>query len=252
MIVIGAGRIGTGLQANAESRGLPVSLVERSSGWEALDRAAGDAVLVAVRNDDLRSVIPRIPVHRRDDLVFVQNGAVREVLAEHGLGHATRGVLYVLAAHRHAPPIPGGTNVFSGPRAAVTCEWLGSIGLPSEAVERSAFTEFELEKLLWLACNGPLCQSHAVPVGTVAGAHRVELEALVHELAPIGRATWGAVAETEQIIARMVKYSKSIPDYQASVKEWPWRNGWLRQQARTQRIPTPIHDALLAEIGYPG
>jgi ketopantoate reductase len=252
MIVIGAGRIGTGLQANAEARGLAISLVERASGWEALDRPAGEPVMVAVRNEHLSEVLARVPAHRRVDLVFVQNGAVRDELAHRKMAEATRGILYVLAARRHAPPIPGGINVFSGPRAEATAAWLGTAGLPSEAVDRPAFAEFEFEKLLWLATNGPLCQEHAVPVGIVATEHRDALDALVRELAPIGRATWGVQADPDRLIERIVAYSLAIPDYAASVKEWPWRNGWLRQQARTHRIPTPLHDRLLAQIGHPG
>lgn len=249
MIVIGAGRVGSGLETSAKAHGLPMTLIDRTTGWATLDAPAGDPVMLAVRNDDLREILPRIPIHRRDDLVFVQNGAIRELLASEGLAGATRGVLYVLAARRGESPTPGGNNVFSGPRASAVASWLGQIGLPSEAVDAAAFAEVEVEKLLWLACNGVLCEVHAATVGGIADGHRPELETLVRELAPVGRAAWGVRADERWLVDRMVAYSRAIPEYRASVKEWPWRNGWLRAQAAQHGLPTPIHDALLARLG---
>ena len=251
MIVIGAGRVGSGLETSAKAHGLPMTLIDRTTGWATLDAPAGDPVMLAVRNDDLREILPRIPIHRRDDLVFVQNGAIRELLDGGPRAWRARPA----ACCTSSPPDEGSRR----PPAGTMCSpvrgpprWRrGSvrIGLPSEAVDAAAFAEVELEKLLWLACNGVLCEVHAATVGGIADEHRPELETLVGELAPVGRAAWGVRADERWLVDRMVAYSRAIPEYRASVKEWPWRNGWLRAQAAQHGLPTPIHDALLARLG---
>ena len=68
-----------------------VKLIDRQRGWEALDAVAGKPIIVATRNDDLAQVIARVPAHRQPDLVFVQNGMLRDFLADAGLATATRG-----------------------------------------------------------------------------------------------------------------------------------------------------------------
>lgn len=222
-----------------------------AAGADALDMPNGDPVLLAVRNDDLRGIIAAVPVHRRHDLVFLQNGAIRELLTEHGLGGASRGLLYVLAASRDADLVVGGRSVFGGPHGAEVARWFGSLGVSSESTDPARFALFELEKLLWLAIMGPLCESFSMSVGDVAADHREDIAALVRELAPVLRATWGVDPDHEWLVGRIVAYSSAIAGYRASVKEWPWRNGWLQQHARRLKMPTERHDALLTALVSP-
>lgn len=249
MIVIGAGRVGSSLQALAAQRSVPCVLLDRAAlkGRPSdLEAPNGDPVLLAVRNDDLDSVIASIPAHRRHDLVFLQNGAIRELLTEHGLPSASRGVLYLLAAERSGPISSPGRSVFTGPHASTVARWFFSLGLPSESVDHARFALYEMEKLLWLAIMGPLCEKTGQSVSEVAREHRDEIAALVAELSPVLRASWGVDPEQEWIVDRIVDYSTGLGSYRASVKEWRWRNGWLRDRARRFRKLTPLHDALIA------
>lgn len=251
MIVVGGGRIGLALKERSEAVGQPVALVDRDGGDEAWSGPPGVPVVLAVRNDDLEAVLARVPAARHPDLVVVQNGALREFLLARQLGRVTRGLLYVMVARRGDPPVAGGASFFSGPHADRMVRWFYDLGLPAEALDGSRFPIYELEKLLWLAAHGPLCAALGATVGEVATTHRGELAPLVAELARIGRAAWGVEPDPDWLLERLVAYSRAIPDYRASVKEWPWRNGWLDAQARRFGLPTPLHHAWLDRAGHP-
>lgn len=238
MVVIGAGRIGRALGQGAV-------LIDRDRGWEALDADAGDPVVLAVRTHDLPAVARRVPPHRRPDLVVVQNGAVRDLLGSLGLERCTRGVLYVLVPGKGDPVVAARTSFFTGPHADAMARAFENRRLPAEAVAWPRFTVYEFEKLVWLAVNGLLCDRHGATVGEVATRHRDEHDALVRELAPVGRAAWGVDPDVDWLAGRLRGWSEAIAGYRSSVKELPWRNGWLRDEARRFGLRTPLHDRLL-------
>ena len=244
MVVVGAGRIGMALHRGASR---DVVLVDRTSGWDALDAAPGEPVVLAVRPDDLDAVLTRIPARRRADLVFVQNGALRTFLAERGLSEVTRGVLYVLA--ERAGPVPiARTSFFFGPHAEHVAAIFSEADLPAVVVARETFAIHELEKLVWLAAHGPLCDALALPVGTVDDAVPGALAELTAELATVIAAAWN-MPVPDTVLEHGVAWSEEIPHYRASVKEWPWRTGWIEEQARRLGLPTPHHRRWLRAAG---
>ncbi len=245
MTVVGAGRVGLALRARAEARGAAVGLVDRAPS-PLLEGEPGRPILLAVRNDDLREVVGRVAPARRADLVALQNGALRELLAELGIPEATRGLLYFLVRARGAPVEPGSTSWLAGPHAEAVARWFGTLDLDARAISREAFTEVEFEKLLWLACLGPLCEAHEATVGEIVREHRTDLAELVEELAAVGAAAWGVTTPPQALLKGLVAYSETIPEYRASVKEWPYRNGWFRSQAQRLGWSLPRHDHWLA------
>lgn len=250
MVIIGAGRIGTALAARASERGVSVTLVGRDTGWEAIhDGVQGDPVWVATRNDDIAAVVARTPAYRKDDLVFVQNGAIRGLLRDLGVAGATRGLLYFAVASRGGPVHEGLVSPFCGPHALASARFLGSIGLKAHALDWGRFGYYEWEKLLWLALNGLLCTKHGCTVGEVAERHSDELRALVHELGIVARAALGVDAPTDFVVGRLIDYSRTIPGWSAAIKERTWRDGWLLAAARAHQVPTSQYDALCRELG---
>ena len=250
VIVIGAGRVGTALQARSAEINVPCALVGRDRGWEALEAPQGDPVVVAVRNDDLLDVVARVPRPRRSDLVFIQNGAVREHLRENALQRATRGLIYFAVSQPGDPITPGGTSWFSGDHGLAMSRWFGAMGLAAESVDWGRFSFYELQKMCWIAAFGPLCDRHQTPVGAIVSDHRDELQALVAELAAVGRAASGVDVPLPYLVDSLCDYSKTIPDYRASTKEWRWRNGWFVDTARRRGIDIPIQRELLTAIGF--
>jgi ketopantoate reductase len=244
MIVVGAGRIGTALQVRAHARGLDVTLVDRTSGWEALAGPPGAPILLAVRNADLSAVLAQVPRRRHEDLVFLQNGAIRELLAEHGLHHATRGVLYQWAAERGRDFVAARWSPLTGPHADALERWFLALDLPAESVHPMRFVVYEVEKLLWLTVFGWLCRAHQATVGEVAERCTSEVDALARELLPVTRAAWGIDLEAAWIVERLLVWSRAIPDFRASTSEDAWRGGWLQERARRYDVGTPMFDHL--------
>ncbi len=237
------------LQEASARKGVEVALVGRNSGWEALSGPAGRPVVVAVRNDDLEGVVEKVPGERRADLVFLQNGALRQWMHDRGLMTATRGILYLAVRERGGPIVDGGTSVFCGPHDHLMASWFGELGLGARTVDWAIFGARECEKLLWLSCFGILCELTGETVGGVAEKYQIILEELVRELQPVLRAAFGIEFPTDWMVARLMAYSMKIPDWRASVKEWSWRDGWFEAQARRFEIATPLHEELLKNIG---
>lgn len=249
MVIIGNGRVGGALHQAATAKGLDCSLVSRDDGWEAVEGPPGDPILLAVRNDDLLDVVANVPSNRQSDLVFIQNGAVRDFLSQNTLGACTRGLLFFAVPKRGAPISPGATSPFTGPHATAMARFLGQIGLQAQHVDWARFLAYEFEKLTWNTAFGLLCERFDSPVGQVMDDHMDVLDELVRELSHVGRAAMNVDLPHDYLMKRLCDYARSIEAYQGAVKDWRWRNGWFVTTARTRNIETPVHHRLLVEIG---
>lgn len=250
MIVIGAGRIGTALAERSAAAGIDCAVIDRERGWELLDGLMGTPILVAVRNDDLGRVIDRVPHDRRNDLVFVQNGAVREFLASRYLPHATRGILRFAVPTKGAPIEPGGENPFCGPHAYTVAEWFLAMGLDAKVVDWARFSASEVEKMIWLAAFGAMGDAYDEDVGTIATNRVGELAIVVEELRCVGRAVMGVDLDLDWLMKRLCAYSMSMPTYRAAVKEITWRNGWFLVRGGEYNVDQPAHKRLLQVAGH--
>jgi hypothetical protein len=205
--------------------------------------------MLTVRNDQLGQVLQKIPDHRKDDLVFIQNGAIRDWLLEHALGGCTRGILYFGVPSIGAAIQPGGVSPFCGPHARKMTHWLTSLDLKAQTMDWARFSASELEKIAWLCAFGLLCDRHDATVAKVLDHHQESLEALVEEIRQVGRAAMSVDLPLDYLMKRLTDYSRTIPQWRASVKEWSWRNGWIDQTAIRYRVDTPVHRQLVQEIG---
>lgn len=250
--IIGAGRIGAALAERARNADLPVDLITRTDGWEGL-RSSEGPVLVAVRNDGLGEVVERTPEPRRRDLVFVQNGAIRERLAELGVGDADRGLVYFLVASRGGPVVGGQASIFTGRLADEVAAWFRALGLAARAVDRATFPAYEWEKHVWIAAHGVLCPALAATVGEVGTTHRTQLMELVAEWAAVGEAEWGVRTPPDELVGRLTVYSAEIQDYRPTLKAFDDRNGWFVDAAARRGLPAGVHLRLVeqadAELG---
>ncbi|MGH1344549.1 MAG: ketopantoate reductase family protein [Nannocystales bacterium] len=248
MIIIGAGRVGGAIAQRAQDAGLEHTLVNRTDGWEAIE--GSDApIFVAVRNDDLATVLDKVPSAAHKRLVFTQNGMLRPWLAQRGLEDCTRGLLFFAVPSRGASLSPGGESPFVGPQAEAVADWLGNIEVPASTPGATAFAVTELEKLVWNCCFGLLCEHTDAPVGDVVAQHDPLLSRLADELLHLGMPAFGLdldEAAREALKERLRSYSRSIPDYRGAVKEWPWRNGWFVDAASAPGL----HEELLAKTGH--
>ncbi len=250
MLAIGSGRIGLALQRSAAEKGLPYRLIERTTGWDLLEEPAGEPILVLTRNDDLAAVLDRVPTERLSDLVFVQNGAMREFLASRYLPHATRGVLFFAVADRTSAIQVGANSPVCGHHAGYVSQWFTEAGLPSKGMDWARFSLYELEKMIWISTFGVLGDAYDKDVGTLAEHHPGEIAVLADELRTVGRAVMGVDVELDWLVNRMCTYSSKIPRFRAGVREFAWRNGWFVKKATEWGLPQALHLELLKKGGH--
>lgn len=206
--------------------------------------AAGPSIpiVVCTRNDDLDDVLAMVHPSRIPDLVLVQNGTVRGWLDRHGISGVTRGVLWVAVPKVGDPPVPGGTSVFWGPHAESVAGLLDAHGVDAAAVDEATFAREEAVKLAWICAVGLVGSATGARVGEISARHGEDVAALVRELHPVLDARMGLELSAEALVARVEAYSARIPHFPARVKEWPWRNGWVVDQARELGLSTALQD----------
>ncbi len=243
--VAGAGRIGGMMVSLARGRGEEVAVVGRGG-----PIGAGEGpILVCTRNDDLEDVLGRTEPARRADLVFVQNGVVAPWARAHGLAAPTVGVLYIAVDRVGATPVPGASSPFHGPHAAAVVTLLRSGGLPAHSVDEAGLREEVGLKLAWICVLGVLGQALAVTAGEVVSEQPAAVRALCEELRPVLRGDPDTDAPVD-LVERVMDYSRSVAHYRTTVKEWPWRTGWLLASAQRQGIPLPLHREWLRRAGF--
>ena len=82
-IIVGGGRIGSTLASFGDS-----VILKRGEPFPA--EPASGPIYVCTRNDALDGIIEATPPHRREDLVFMQNGMLEAFLESKGLASATQ------------------------------------------------------------------------------------------------------------------------------------------------------------------
>ncbi len=206
-------------------------------------------IVVCTRNDDLPGVLAQVHPSRHADLVFVQNGMLRPWLAEGGLSANTQGVLWVAVTHKGDAPIPGGLSVFSGPWAEDVAALFRAAGVTAAAVPPAVLAREIAVKLAWICVYGALGSATGAKVGVLATTHADRVRVLSDELLPLLRVEPGLDLDADGLFARLQAYSAGIPDFPASVKEWPWRNGWQLDLAARLGRPQPALRAALQQAG---
>ena len=248
MILVGSGRLGSSLARRANERGVTVQVIRRGETLFLGKEPPRTPVLVAVRNDDLTSVLAQCPLDRWGDLVFMQNGMLRPWIAEHGLADNSRGIVYFAAAARDGEIIEGGRSVFTGPHAAAVVAWFDALGIGADVVAWTTFANVEFEKLVWNSIFGLLSESHGCTVGEVVRYHRAEVAAITDEFLGVGQRALGVRTDGLSLLERLCVYSLSIEGFRGSLREWRWRNGWFVEAAQQFGLAMPVHDAALRRV----
>lgn len=245
LTVLGAGRVGTTLAELARRQGIEVALLRRG---EPIPDGGGP-IVVCTRNDDVAAVLEACP--RVDDLVFVQNGALLPWLRERGVGELTQGQLWFAVPAVGASPHAGAPSPFFGRHARFMVTLLQRGGLDARVLDTSDALAVEVgTKLAWLSVYGLLGDLHRETV-LASAARADEVRARVEELLPVCAAGLGAAGAADEVVARLQAYSLEVGSWRASVKEWRWRDGWLRAVAVAAAIPMPLHRAACASLGLP-
>eukprot|EP00324_Dicrateria_rotunda_P005664 CAMPEP_0206170098 /NCGR_PEP_ID=MMETSP1474-20131121/37776_1 /ASSEMBLY_ACC=CAM_ASM_001110 /TAXON_ID=97495 /ORGANISM="Imantonia sp., Strain RCC918" /LENGTH=289 /DNA_ID=CAMNT_0053576561 /DNA_START=82 /DNA_END=948 /DNA_ORIENTATION=- len=255
-IIYGGGRIGSLLkEIGCEGD----AVVKRGEPFPA--EPAQGPIYVATRNDALAGIIADTPAHRREDLVFMQNGMLDAFLASQGLADATQVLLYLAVTKLGAEPIDGITDLCSDGLTSAKGKWAGAFrarlangGLTCQVKEGAEYDKAMLEKHIWICSFMLVGALHGgLTVGQVESEHSAELRALVAELAAAGEVALGVSLEAG-VYDRLAAYGRSVHFFPTAVKEFEWRNGWFyelsqRAAAEGKPDPLPLHTAGLEKLG---
>lgn len=248
--IVGLGKIGRVFEDRARRFGDEVAGVTRATGREAIERPGGEGpIVVAVGEEDLPDLVSRIHPSQSGRLVFVQNGFVGEHLAK--LGARGRGLLHFNASASGEVRVllP---SVFGGNEAArQAASVLDRGGIPSRfEPNEGKFRVEEIRKALWSCALGILAFWKKIPVGRLFEECPGEVEQLLRESVAVASRLFGVSPSVDDLLESLRTMAAALPDYPGSARALAYRNGYLARHARALRIPTPLQDRILAEVGH--
>lgn len=254
-VIVGGGRVGSAL----EKMGGGKDTVVRRGEKVPLDLSG--PIFVCTRNDVLDAVFEGTPAHRREDLVFFQNGMLEPWLERKGIPDASQVLVYFAVAKLGDPPVDGKTDTNPEGLTAASGKWapavaarLHSAGLSCQVLSPDEFQKPMLEKLIWICAFMLVGARHpGSSVGTVEKEYNNEVVALIKELADAASVAKGVTFDAG-IEARLCAYARSVAHFPTAVKEFEWRNGWfyeLSKKATESGLsdPCPLHTSWLKELG---
>jgi hypothetical protein len=174
--------------------------------------------------------------------IYVQNG----VLPLHP--ESTYGILYFAAKDRSGDAVSGADSLFYGPLAGRAVGWLEQAGVSARTIEDpEQFRKEQGIKVGWLATFGLLGERYGERVEQ--SLEREELRLLAQEIAPILRDALDVSIDASELELRWRAYAARIPAWTARISDYPWRNGWLLEQAARVGRFAPVQQQLLAATG---
>eukprot|EP00208_Stichococcus_sp_RCC1054_P003526 CAMPEP_0206148900 /NCGR_PEP_ID=MMETSP1473-20131121/37492_1 /ASSEMBLY_ACC=CAM_ASM_001109 /TAXON_ID=1461547 /ORGANISM="Stichococcus sp, Strain RCC1054" /LENGTH=389 /DNA_ID=CAMNT_0053546333 /DNA_START=329 /DNA_END=1499 /DNA_ORIENTATION=+ len=265
--LIGEGRIGGAIY---DMGGCQDFIVKRGKPVE----GPPGPIIVCTRNDQLQNVVDATPEHRREDLVFIQNGMLQPWLDERGLGNNTQVLVYFAVAVKGESPIDGkippvtrsgrvlpglepmGLTAAKGKHAQAFAERLHAGKLACRVMEDAEYNVCMLEKLIWICAFMLIGAKYNCNIGHVSYDHTDEVKELVEELGRGGAEALGVQLDGG-LVPRLMLYSAAVAGFPTAVKEFEWRNGWFYDQTKAalkegRPDPYPLHTAALAAVaGFP-
>lgn len=261
-VIIGGGRLGDAFY----NMGLGQDVIVKRGDPFPVNAPVGP-IYVCTRNDALKDVIAMTPPERREDLVFVQNGALKPFLAKE-LGEKTPVTIllvYFAVAKKGEKPLDGKTDtdpeglsaVNSNGKWAKEVAWrLQTSRMSLRVLDNAQFNQAYWEKNLWICAYMLVGALHGgCTVGQVESEHRAEVDDMISEMAAALTAADPDLRWTRaRLCDRLAAYARSVAHFPTAVKEFEWRNGafydlTLQAQALGRPDPSPLHTAGLKKLG---
>lgn len=261
-IIIGGGRVGEALAAMGGGSDM---ILRRG---DAFPRTApAGPIFVCTRNDALKGVIEMTPPERREDLVFIQNGALMPFL-ESELGKDTPFsvlLVYFAVAKKGDAPLDGKTDTDPDGLSAINAngKWAQAVAsrlsrsdLACRVLGAGEFAEAYWEKNIWIAAYMLVGALHGgIKVGDVESTYASEVNDVIKELAAaLQKVNSDLKWDLPRLCERLAAYARSVAHFPTAVKEFEWRNGAfydLTSQAEKAGLPDPcpLHTAGLRGVG---
>ncbi|MCY4443548.1 MAG: hypothetical protein OXC44_01960 [Proteobacteria bacterium] len=233
--IVGLGRLGGFFQHITQGKGY-----SRNCQLSSLDPSR--PTLLCVRIDQLHTVLSQLPTQVTDKLIFLQNGIYDDILLKHHITSPTQLLIYFAIASKGHKPQDGKKSVITGPYSHIMENIFHYNDLSLKLLDQLRYRQCAYEKLIWLSAFGLLCDIYNTSVTYIVTNHKPALEKLSKELCSIIYNKQKITLE-QGWLDRLCSYSLSLGHYTASLKEYPYRNGWFVKQQHT-----PYHMALLQKL----
>lgn len=225
VVVIGLGQLGRVFAGGLLRAGYPVMPVNRG---DDLARVADlyrdpEAVVAAVAEGDLPTLLAALPEHWHNRLVLLQN----ELLPRDWQAFATKtptviSVWFEKKKGMDAKPILP-SPVF-GPAADLVCRALGAVDLPCRSLANEEELRFELvRKNLYILTSNIAGLKAGGTVGALWASHRNLAEAVADEVLAIQTWLTGEPLARERLVAGMVEAFEADPDHLCTGRSAPAR-----------------------------
>merc|ERR1712054_70209 len=260
-IIVGGGRIGNALSEMGD--GNDVIVRRDSSISDAIQEnkhLEKGPIYVCTRNDVLNDVVENCPEHRREDLVFLQNGMLIPWLEKKGLGANTQALIYMAVSKLGEKPTDGITDMEPEGLTSATGKWADALqarlkkgDMSCHVLGSEEFMASMFEKLIWISSFMLIGAKYpGATVGDVESKYTEEVVQLIEELSR-GVADTVGVKFKPQVAERLCAYARSVSHFPTAVKEFEWRNGYFHQLTKQQvsdgkKDPFPTHTSLLEDL----
>ncbi len=209
IVVIGTGEMSGVFTRGFLKQGYPVFPVNRNTDMEKVARALTSPalVLVTVGENDLHTILDKIPAAWRDCLALLQNELLPRDWEAHGLQHPSVVSIWFEKKKGQDYRVVAPSPVYGG-AARIIEGALQSLDIPTWEVGSAAEMEYELvRKNLYILTTN--ISGLALPPGTEVGEmwekHRELAEKVAHEVLDIQFHLIGKELDREKVIAGMVE-----------------------------------------------
>lgn len=242
IVIVGMGEVGRRLAHGADVARLAYWPVTREAGQQWLSEPKGVPLLIAVRENDLPSVLAQVPPERGSDLIFVQNGFVDELIAPYP--DATRAVLWFTAkASFFADLLP---SPVYGPRAELARKLISGSGASAEVLaDQDVFRRYALEKAVWSCIVGAPLAVWETTLDAARHERMADIKAIIAEACEVVRVALGTEIAPQRVMATLDDTAARLGWMRGGTKSVAWRNGKLVEWGERCGIPTPANRAIL-------
>lgn len=248
IILVGVGEMGAVFARGFLRLGHPVYPVTRATDMSeiAASVATPEAVLVAVGEKDLQSILGELPAAWADRLILLQN----ELLPADYADFPDATVISVWFEKKKGQDskviIPSPAH---GPKAGLLEQALASVDIPVRQLESDKDMLFELvAKNLYIITTNVAGLKTGGSVGELWRDHREVAEAVANDVIDLQQALTGETFDREALIQSMVSAFDGDPAHQCMGRSAPARLQRALEHADTHELEVPSLAEIAANI----
>lgn len=246
VIILGIGEIGSVFARGFLRLGHPVYPVTRSGSIRETAEQVPEpaAVIIAVGETDLPTVLKTIPENWKDSLVLLQNELLPRDWQEYDFRHPT--IMSVWFEKKKGQDVKVVVpSVVHGPNAELLASALGTLEIPVEILHGEERLLFELvRKNLYILTTNIAGLETGGTVSDLWQHHRELAKSVAREVLDIQESLTGETLDKEKLLQAMLTAFDGDPDHMCMGRSAPARLARALEQARQADINTPILSAL--------